>query len=778
MKVMALAAHVICIAFCTLALAGETPSNQWVKVAEDQVGPRVSAALVHDAQHKSFLLLSGHIQHDIKGEFPYDIQAFDVATARWTNVLPDAARGRGDVTGNVKNPGFIKTGDKAVMPDADGVLRLNPQSTKFYNQYAYAPWDGCVYALVRGFTVKYDPQKKMWVELNPTQTPAPQAGSWKSTLCWSALCADPVNKEIVLFGGCGVRTENASPGTWVYSTEKNEWRKLDLKIQPPHRALSPMAFDVKSKKIVLFGGERLDQLYSDTWVYDCPLRTWEERKPELSPSPRFGHGLIFLSKSKTIAVLGGKTYTSSTSYCAMLYKPLPFEMWTYDVTQNKWSLLKSTTAPSQTPNSTMMAAVNENDEVIVVRETQGKIPDETWLCRIDPSLTDSATTEKSGVKPGTLTFRTESFDPEWYTKDVPPADPSVMTNFFKNLPSNSFVTITAPKWPQCHSPADWSTVALDTDLDQILHIGGGHSAYFGNDVAHFDLVKGRWTISYRPQFALEFNYDLSGPGSMAFNNSPWGAHNYKAYGYDATRKRMMVVKYETMFYDAEKREWPFMEQFETKTFVGSKYITYLCPTPHGMYVWGKANENARSGSVYKLEDGTSWVQVKTIGDAVPNPECDRSTIVYDANKDRFLVTTAPARNATEPFGQIWSVDRKSGTVQKLNPTGMNKFANKRMAREAVYFPKCNVVLFGMLIKSDEQLLVPLYDVEKNAWFLADFPGSEILNGNKKAEGANVSMGLVYDPKRDCAYAIHGSLRNGSLRALRLDMATLTKINLK
>src|SRR5690606_6261034 len=104
--------------------------------------------------------------------------------------------------------------------------------------------------------------------------------------------------------------------------KKNEWKNLDPQVQPPPRALSPMVYDATTKKIVLFGGERLDMLYADTWVYDCATRTWEERKPAVSPSPRFGHALLHLPKSGKIVLLGGVGYTSSTAYQATLYRPL------------------------------------------------------------------------------------------------------------------------------------------------------------------------------------------------------------------------------------------------------------------------------------------------------------------------------------------------------------------------------------------------------------------------------------------------------------------------
>jgi hypothetical protein len=90
--------------------------------------------------------------------------------------------------------------------------------------------------------------------------------------------------------------------------------------------MSPLVFDPVSKKILLFGGDGLDQLRADTWLYDPETRTWEERRPAIGPAPRFGHALLFLPRSKKLLLIGGNGYTSSTSYQAMLYRRLPLEV--------------------------------------------------------------------------------------------------------------------------------------------------------------------------------------------------------------------------------------------------------------------------------------------------------------------------------------------------------------------------------------------------------------------------------------------------------------------
>ncbi|HUT35926.1 MAG TPA: kelch repeat-containing protein [Planctomycetota bacterium] len=777
----------VALALSCLLLPGLAPAagatNEWVKVSENAVGPGFSPGLVWSPEIKRFVLFCGAVSHHFKGERPYDVMSFDPVGRTWRNELPKGAEARGGETGNVKDVEF-KTPYFA-MADAEGLVRPNRRHLCMWHHYALAPWDGKVYALICGRVLCYDPRERAWKDMQAAAGPMPVTKHHRESLSWSALCADPVNREIVLFGGCGVLTENGSPGTWVYSPEENRWRKLEERTEPPPRALSPMAFDPTTKKIVLFGGDRLDQLYADTWVYDCATRTWEERKPALSPSPRFGHALLRLPKSGRIVLLGGKTYTSSTSYCATLYKPLPFEIWSYDVAANEWELIRrfEKDGPADYQHrggadSAAVAAASDEDLVLWVGAgTEKGSAHSTWLCQLDASTTDAEGTAKYGVKPGTLEFRTGSFDPEWYTKDVPPPDLATTEAVLKGLRPNTWTPLKCPKWLENRQGGGWSTVTLDTDRGQILHMGGGHSSYFGNDVAHYDIATGRWTIACRPQFALEYNYDLSGPGLWAFNGAPWGNHNYQAYDYDATIKRLVYIKgHMTLFYDPATRTWPFAEKFDDLPFRPSKYINILCATPQGVVCWTQTKPRQSVTGLWRLAAGKSWEELKTSGDALPMTVCDGSTLSYDSKRNRLLMTTTPEKDG-EAAGQVWSCDLATGEAKKLDPAGREAVVAKRFAREAVYLPKSDLVMIGYLSERDGGLVVPFYDCAGNRWLAARMAGAEFINGGKA--GSSVDLGLAYDSKRDVVWATLCSLRReGALQVVRVDAATLGAAPLK
>src|SRR5262249_16282295 len=212
--------------------------------------------------------------------------------------------------------------------------------------------------------------------------------------------------------------------------------QLKLDALPTERANSRLCYDPANKKVVLFGGDQLDQLLADTWTFDVVAQKWEQKKPARGPAPRAGHALLWLPKAKKILLLGGYGYTSATGYVESLYRRLPLEAWTYDVGADRWDLVKrwepAKTGPPGPPNFFVSAAVDDDDNVLVVA-------DGTWLCKLDASKPDAAGSEKYGVAPSTIERRTGPHDPAWYREGVPPAEPATVAAALAELPANRWV---------------------------------------------------------------------------------------------------------------------------------------------------------------------------------------------------------------------------------------------------------------------------------------------------------------------------------------------------
>src|SRR5204862_3235662 len=131
-------------------------------------------------------------------------------------------------------------------------------------------------------------------------------------LLWLSIVYDGSGKEFILFGGGNMPTERGDAGTWTYAPAENKWEHVKTERQPPARANSRLAYDPVAKKVVLFGGDRLDELVADTWTLDVAAKKWEEKKPARGPAPRAGHALLWLPKAKKLLLLGGYGYTSAT----------------------------------------------------------------------------------------------------------------------------------------------------------------------------------------------------------------------------------------------------------------------------------------------------------------------------------------------------------------------------------------------------------------------------------------------------------------------------------
>ena len=109
-----------------------------------------------------------------------------------------------------------------------------------------------------------------------------------------------------------------------------------LGAEPAPRALSPLVYEPKSQRFVLFGGDHLDYLTNDTWVFDPEIKKWLHQHPKTAPPPRANHTLK-ANGDGTITLSGGYTYTSNMDYCGGQYRNLDDGEWSYDVLANTWT---------------------------------------------------------------------------------------------------------------------------------------------------------------------------------------------------------------------------------------------------------------------------------------------------------------------------------------------------------------------------------------------------------------------------------------------------------
>ena len=863
------------------ASAGEFPANEWVKLDKASMGARGGAPLVYDPAGKRFLVLGGNISWpEYPKPHPFDELALDLAGGQWENWYPKG-KDWGPQFGDCKAPNWKSEGWGLV--DRDGNVRPNLTTYRgvfYYNQYAWDPDGKRAYFLARGSTFCYDPEARVWKDLAPKESaPCP---------LWGALCADPVNKRIMLFGGGSVMTDRGDPGTWTYDPASNAWSqlkftnatlnapgakaaelhlaakrlaealrarcyraelaagkaaKLDeaagklaadaaalrseleavmikadkqdgeqmswalpelakakaaaeklkglaagaisveaiktadeareavtrardaLALEPPQRARSPLVYDAERKQIVLFGGDQLDRLLGDTWVFDCASKRWMEKRPAVSPAPRGGHALVYLPKSKKVLLFGGFGYTSTTDYCGGQYRNLPFETWLYDPAAGQWELLKrvesAKAAPgSGNPGAVMPAVADENDLVVALEQLGGYAQTPaTWVFRADSPKGDAALAAQSGVKPGTVAERKGPFVPAFYD-EAPAADPAAAEARLKALAANTWTRLTPPRTPgidRC-----WGTAVYSPDHDAIMHWSGGHSSHNGTEVVRYHPGIDRWSLATASEQPLEFVYSNDGtPGQWSFKRRPWmTGHTYKSYGYDPVMKRIVSSGRGqlTHVFDPELGDW------EPRTiptpFTGNMYTVTICSTPKGAVAWTDDPRDRVVSCLWRMNAEKAAWELLPLKVKLLYMNADQQNAVYDSKRDRLLLFGSQLK------GDVMAYDFASGEAKNLGPAGATKAVVP--SREAVYLPEADAVMVGAHV---EGTLVPVYDCEKNAWF-----GAELAGPDPVGKGVfNNSIGLMYDPNRKLVWALG---QRSEVTVLRFDAKTAKLKELK
>jgi hypothetical protein len=751
--------------FALLLLAGpaaaDPAANTWVKTDAAIEGRRWDVPVGYDPAGKQFLVLGGRTAWgDAKKPRSYDVLGFDPA-GRWRNELP-VGTDWGPEVGPVAAPAWKD--ERWGFRDAAGNTRPNWSVYGTFSlgqKYDYDPDTKAFYFYAGGSTFRYDPANRVWADLAPPTDPQGELGG---VLLWSSMCYNRGAKKFVLFGGGNVPSARGDPGTWTYSPAGNRWERVKADRQPPARANSRLAYDPAAGKVVLFGGDRLDELVADTWVFDTAAGAWEEKKPAVSPSPRGGHALLWLPRAKKLLLLGGYTYTSTTDYVAPLYRPLPLEAWTFDTSAARWELVARWENPADAPvgpaNVFLSAAADEADTVLLLDARN-----RAWTCRFDVSKPDAAGTEKFGAKPGAVVRRTGSHDPAWYADGVPAADPAKVSADLKDLPANRWVLRPTPRRPLMNM--DWGSAVFDPARDKIVRFSGGHSAYSGTAPQVYDVKTDRYSLPFAPEYPLEYVYSNDQVrGEWSFKGNPWmTGHTYKSTGYDPTRRAFVFAPHEyTYLFDPDAGAWsrspgknPYRPDF---------YAATVCATPAGAVVWADARAGGKPG-LWRLDaDTRAWKPLPLTGE-LPAKSADRHGMAYDAKRGRLLLFSDAGPRA----GNIAAYDLNSGEAKWLDPAGAK--AAVEPCRETVYLPDADWVLVGARVKDAAGGWRWLaYDCAANAWLSVDLPGDDPVG---KARAFNNSVGLMYDPARKLVWAVG---QHSHVHVLRLDPKSARVVRLK
>ena len=215
------------------ARAGEGAANKWVRVGDAEIGPRSNYGMVWSAKLKRFMVWGGGIGLYPKGgPFPYDVLSAAPGSSQWRNEFPEG-KNWGPEVGECNPP--VWAGYRFSMTDKDGNCRPHMRHAFAYSQYCVEPDGAGMWAILQNHSVRYDFTRKTWEDFGGEAGPGAGTGG---ALKWGALCYDPVNSEIVQFGGAHGSAQLEGGVTWLFSTENKSWRSLEAKsaVLDPHRA--------------------------------------------------------------------------------------------------------------------------------------------------------------------------------------------------------------------------------------------------------------------------------------------------------------------------------------------------------------------------------------------------------------------------------------------------------------------------------------------------------------------------------------------------------------
>ena len=476
----------------------------------------------------------------------------------------------------------------------------------------------------------------------------------------------------------------------------------------PRARTDGIAYDAKTRLYVVFGGDHMDYLTNDTWLFDPAKKKWSQLHPAGAPPPRANHRLTAAGDGK-ITMTGGYTYAANTDYLGGQYADFRDGPWTLDLATQTWSGGELVPADSRT-------------------------------------------------------YRTGPLHPDFYLQGPRPAAAAFEAKLAA-LPVNEWIATNPPFRPKLNR--DWGTAVLDSDRDMLLRWSGGHSAHGGTDVPHFHFATNRWELPFPVEFPLGQLYsNTSYPDGFNYNLRPWmTGHTYQNYSYDPPSRLMVKAGRPRHFYlyDPGIGDWIARGEKPAAMSYGECFYTLtLTATPLGAVCWGQ------NGKFHRFDHAAAkWNELTLTGDPMPGAEVDNSTIAYDAKRDRVLLFRKPYGKA--PYdGKVWSLDLKTRVVTALSPPGMTAAHRFAFIDRCVFDPASDIVLMASyLTGSGGQTPTPAFDCAANRWVTLDLKYTATKRSDRTDRDFphDRSCGIAYDPKRKL---IWGTDTNSQIYVLRLD----------
>ncbi|MFW9923179.1 MAG: Kelch repeat-containing protein [Candidatus Thorarchaeota archaeon] len=175
-------------------------------------------------------------------------------------------------------------------------------------------------------TWKFSSQSQDWLKIDNSISPSCRIGH--------KMIFNSITGKILLFGGMEIEDYIRKNDMWEFDPLNNEWTELYPDVVPSARSDHAMYFDAKFNIVVLFGGYLAnDQLSSETWIYNCSSGNWHQINPVIHPTIRYGHEFVYDSNQNVGVFFGGREIG------------LTSETWIFNFSSLNWKKLSPSTIP-------------------------------------------------------------------------------------------------------------------------------------------------------------------------------------------------------------------------------------------------------------------------------------------------------------------------------------------------------------------------------------------------------------------------------------------------
>ncbi len=174
------------------------------------------------------------------------------------------------------------------------------------NQKLTAEWDG-----------------ERWQDIDTTEHPG-SIGHHAA-----AMSYDHVNDRLVLFGGY-LNQSGYEPNAETWAYDGSNWEQLAPPQSPPARARHTMVWDPVNSQIVLFGGhdQSNQTVYDDVWAFDGT--SWQQLPSTGGPGPLHTHAAAWHSGRDEMFVFGGFETVNFPQQVGST------QLWSYSPSTGQW----------------------------------------------------------------------------------------------------------------------------------------------------------------------------------------------------------------------------------------------------------------------------------------------------------------------------------------------------------------------------------------------------------------------------------------------------------